>query len=252
MSCIGPMVRTAEDLGLVYGIIAGPDGRDTDVPPVPVEAVSEPDLATLRIAVAPTFPGIPIAAAIRNAVEVLARQLGPSCAVVDEAELPALAFDQELLGMMIGAFQPEAAEAPATLARYLEALGRRDRCIIAWERFFEEWNVLLCPPSLTPAFPHREPGSAIPVDGRDVDYWQVGAHAAVFNYTGHPAVVLPSGRDRDGMPIGVQIVGKRWGDSRLLGIARALATVTGGFSRPPGFEPRTTTAPRRAAGDTSS
>src|SRR5204863_573603 len=40
MSCIGPMARTAEDLALIYAIIAGPAGRDTDVPPVPAEAVS--------------------------------------------------------------------------------------------------------------------------------------------------------------------------------------------------------------------
>src|SRR5207244_3765143 len=37
MSCIGPMARTVEDLALLYPIIAGPDGRDTDVPPVPFD-----------------------------------------------------------------------------------------------------------------------------------------------------------------------------------------------------------------------
>lgn len=39
MSCIGPMARTVDDLALLYSIIAGPNGRDTDVQPVPVEAV---------------------------------------------------------------------------------------------------------------------------------------------------------------------------------------------------------------------
>ncbi|MGZ3673665.1 MAG: amidase family protein, partial [Ktedonobacterales bacterium] len=52
MSCIGPMARTAEDLALLYSIIAGPDGRDTDVPPVPLDAVPSLDLQQLRIAVA--------------------------------------------------------------------------------------------------------------------------------------------------------------------------------------------------------
>src|SRR5213078_2116751 len=41
MSCIGPMARTVEDLPLLYPIIAGPDGRDTEVPPVPVGEAPE-------------------------------------------------------------------------------------------------------------------------------------------------------------------------------------------------------------------
>lgn len=61
------------------------------------------------------------------------------------------------------------------------------------------------------------------------------AHATAFNYTGHPAVVLPWKLDRAGLPIGVQIVGKRWSESRLLAIAAALEDVTGPFQRPPGY-----------------
>src|SRR5690348_15390950 len=65
MSCIGPMARTVEDLTLLYAIIAGPDGRDTEVAPVPVEEVPQLTLKNLRIAFAPTFPGIPATAEIR-------------------------------------------------------------------------------------------------------------------------------------------------------------------------------------------
>ncbi|MFL5803406.1 MAG: amidase [Roseiflexaceae bacterium] len=235
MSCIGPMARTAEDLALVYAIIAGPDGRDTDVPPVPVDAVPELALKDLRIAVAPTFPGFPAAAAIRDAVANLAKQLSHLGAVVEEATLPTLDFDSALLGMVTGAFQPEENQPPTTLAQYLEALHRRDQSMIAWERFFQEWDALLCPPSMTTAFPHCEPGSPLHVDGQEVVYWMVGAHTTVFNYIGHPAIVLPYTLDRDGLPIGVQLVGKRWDESRLLGIARALTDVTGEFQRPPGY-----------------
>src|SRR5215469_10990101 len=69
MSCIGPMARTVEDLALLYSIIAGPDGRDTEVQPVPVDEVPQLELKHLRIAVAPTFPGFPVAADMRAAVE---------------------------------------------------------------------------------------------------------------------------------------------------------------------------------------
>ena len=64
----------------------------------------------------------------------------------------------------------------------------------------------------------------------------VSAHSTLFNYTGHPAVVLPYKLDRDGLPIGVQLVGKRWDESRLLAMAKALAEVTGEFRRPPGYQ----------------
>ncbi len=241
MSCIGPMARSVEDLALLYSIIAGPDGRDTEVAPAPVDEMSNLELKQLRIAVAPTFPGFPVAAEIRAAVEELARQLHPLCAAVGAATLPAVDFHQELVsagaltGMTTGAFQPEEQERPATLARYLEALHNRDQSIVAWEQFFAEWDMLLCPPSMVAAFPHCEPGSPLRVDGQEVVYWMVSAHSTVFNYTGHPAVVLPYSVDRDGLPIGIQVVGKRWDESHLLGIAKALSTVTGAFRRPPGY-----------------
>ena len=241
MSCIGPMARTVEDLMLLYSIIAGPDGRDTEVQPVPVNEVPQLALKQLRIAFAPTFPGFPVASEVRGAIEELALQLRPFCAAVEEAALPALDFNQEganagaLIDMMTGAFQPEKQEPPTSLARYLEALHHRDQSIIAWEQFFEEWDVLLCPPTMTTAFPHCEPGTPLHVDGQEVAYWMVGAHSMLSNYTGHPAVVLPYKLDRDGLPIGVQVVGKRWDEARLLAIAKALSEVTGAFQRPPGY-----------------
>jgi amidase len=54
-----------------------------------------------------------------------------------------------LIGMIMGAFQLEEQERPTTLAHYLEALRIRDQSIAAWEQFFEKWDVLLCPPSMT-------------------------------------------------------------------------------------------------------
>jgi amidase len=240
MSSVGPMARTVEDLALLFAIIAGPDGYDTDVAPVPVEEMPQLELHRLRIAFAPTFPGFPVAAEIRGAVEGFAGRLSTMGAVVEEAALPQVDFQQELgsagalIDMMIGAFQPKEQEGSTTLAQYLEALHRRDQSIAAWEQFFEKWDALLCPPSMMTAFPHCEPGAPLSVDGQAVSYWMVSAHGALFNYTGHPAVVLPYKLDRDGLPIGLQLVGKRWNDSRLLAIAKTLAPVTGDFRRPPG------------------
>ena len=240
MSCVGPMARSVEDFALLYGVIAGPDGHDTDVPPVPVAAPPHRELAQLRVAVAPTLPGLPVAAAIRNAIDGLARVLADAGAQVDAPTLPVmdvgedLARAGELIGMLVGAFDAAGHAPPTSLAAYLQALHQRDQSIIAWEQFFAAWDVLLCPASMCTAFAHCEPGAPLPVDGQSVEYWSVSAHATVFNYSGHPAVVVPYGLDADDMPIGVQLVGKRWDEAQLLATARALVELSGAFQRPPG------------------
>lgn len=241
MSCIGPLARTAEDLALIYGIIAGPDGRDTDVPPVPVDAPPELGLAGLRVAVAPTLPGVPAAQSVRDALQQLAQLLQRAGAIVDAAPLPAPEVGEDLMragaliGMMVGAGEPDAEEAPPSFAQYLAALHQRDQAIQAWEQFFARWDVLLCPAAMTTAFPHCAPGAPLAVDGREEMYWAVSGHTVLFNYTGHPALVLPHTRDAQGLPIGAQLVARRWDDARLLAVAQALAAATGPFRRPPGL-----------------
>jgi amidase len=241
MSCLGPLARSVDDLSLIYQIIAGPDGRDTDLAPVPLEHMPKLDLKTLRIAFAPSFPGFPVAGEISAAVENLARQLQGAGAIVEEAKLPKLDLHDDimqggaLIGMMMEAAQPEPPEQPTSVSRWFEALARRDKSILAWEQFFENWDALLCPVAMTTAFPHCEPGTPIKVDGKDQNYWMLPAYGAVFNYSGHPALSMPCGQDRDGLPIGLQLVGKRWSESRLLGIAAAIEPLTGGFRRPPGY-----------------
>lgn len=240
MACAGPIARSVEDLALLYPILAGPDGGDTEALPVPVADAPEVPLKNVRVAVATTFPGLPVAASIRDAVRALATQLAPLCRSVEEATMPAavdvgrdLSRAGELIGMALGAFEPHPTSPPAALSAYLERLHQRDQSILASEAFFETADVLLCPASTVAAFPHCKPGTPLRVDGRDETYWLVSGPSTLFNYSGHPAVVVPYGLDRDGLPIGLQIVGKRWAESRLLGIARALTAVTAEFGRPP-------------------
>ncbi|MFC3327305.1 amidase [Mesorhizobium cantuariense] len=241
MSCLGPLARSVEDLWLIYQIIAGPDGSDTDLAPVPVEDIPKLNLKTLRIAFAPSFPGFPVAGDISAAVEDLARQLQGAGAVVEEAKLPKLDLHDDLeqggalIGMMMEVAQPEPPEEPTPVSRWFEALARRDRSILAWDRFFENHDALLCPVAMTTAFPHCEPGTPIKVDGKEQSYWMLPAYGAVFNYSGHPALSMPCGLDSAGLPIGLQLVGRRWSESRLLGIARAIESLAGGFRRPPAY-----------------
>jgi amidase len=228
-------------LALLYPIIAGPDDSDTELQPVPIEEILKLSLADLRIAVAPTLPGFPVAEDIRAKVEELGRKLEQLGAMVGEAPLPELDLLDEfskagrLIGMMLGTVQPVTDGKPPILAQYFEELDERDQSIQVWERFFQSWDVLLCPVSMITAFKHCEPGTPLQVDGRDAEYSLVCAHGTIFNYTGHPAVALPCGFDRDGLPIGVQLVGKRWSESRLVASAQTVSAVAGEFRRPPGY-----------------
>jgi len=242
MSSVGPLARSVEDLALVYSLIAGPDGRDSDVPPVPLGLDAEAGpLAGLRVAFAPDFPGLPMADGMRSAVIDLAGELDRAGAIVGEARWPAfdlgdaLASAGALIGMAIGAFEQGERQSTASLADYFSALQRRDAAIGTWEHFFGDCDVLLCPVAMTNAFEHCEPGSRLLVDGKPFDYSMVSAHTCLFNYTGHPALVMPYRLDDRGLPVGVQLVGPRWGEARLLAAAAAISQRVGGFRRPPGY-----------------
>lgn len=128
-----------------------------------------------------------------------------------------------------------------SVRRYVEALTRRDALIEALERFLSDWDAFLCPVAATPAFTHRRKGArrrgkAIEIDGRLVPYWTANiSYLTVFNLTANPSVVLPFAQSEEGLPIGVQVVGRRWRDMELLSVAEKLTDVTGPFRRPPGY-----------------
>ncbi len=248
LAVCGPMARSVEDLALAFRILAGADGRDTEVPPVPVVDVPAPSIHQLRVAWAETFPGTPATRAIRQAVRTFAEQLERAGARVAEA-LPGISFEEQhelwaryyrwfaYLTVHVwkapapGRSQPE----PPTALDLIEMQQKRDEFLLAWERFFEGWDVLVCPTAIVTAFPHCPPGTPVSVDGEMAKYGQINHHCFPFNLSGHPVVVLPVGRDPEGLPIGVQAVGARWHDERLLVIATRLAEIAGPFRRPPGY-----------------
>jgi amidase len=237
MAGIGPMARSVDDLALLFRLIAGPDGCDFDVPPVPDHEMPEIALRDVRVAVAPNFPSFPLADVMRDSVLALAKKLEPLCAAVDEPSLPQLDYTTEgksaadLIAMMVGVYHPKDGDPGAKLGEYMEALRKRDQSIAVWERFFEQWDVLLCPTAMITAFPHCPKDTKLDVDGKKVDYSMIGAHTTLFNYTGQPAAVIPVSHDEHGLPIGLQLVAKRWDEPRLLGIARVIAQVTAGGVR---------------------
>jgi amidase len=244
LSCLGPMARDLDDLALALAIVAGPDGADGDVPPVPLGSPRRVALRELRLAVAPTLPGVAVAGDVRRAVERVAAAAADAGARVEE-RLPAVDWEAQhalfgdLVATVTGVLDPGATlrDEQRTLAWYLGALDRRDRAAAPWERFLADVDALLLPPAMATAFPHATEGSAVDVDGRRVSYLAHGAFLTFANLAGLPALVAPAGPGDDGLPVGVQLVGRRWSERRLLDVARALERggVLPGFRAPPGY-----------------
>jgi len=141
--------------------------------------------------------------------------------------------------VITGVVDPQASlgDEQRSLLWYLDALERRDRFVATWERFFEGLDGLLLPAAMTSAFTHRESGAPIEVDGERVDYGALGLPLVFGNLTGLPGLAVPAGLDRDGLPLAVQLVGPRWSEMRLLGIAGELerAGILPGFQAPPAY-----------------
>ncbi|HMM41648.1 MAG TPA: amidase [Thermomicrobiales bacterium] len=241
MNCIGPLARSLDDLDLALRVIAGPDPAEPDVPPAPLPAVSPPPLDGLRVAFAPSFPGLPADAATRATVERLASALEQHGARVEE-RLPEIDFEEQLatraaLRAIVRMLVEPPAGGPPSAEEYFRVLQRRDEIVGAWERYFATVDALICPVMMIPAFEHRARGDDVTLDGQPASYDLLAGYCRPFNLTGHPVVTLPAGSSPEGLPIGVQLVGARWSESRLLGIAQSMAAALPeiGVRHPPGY-----------------
>ena len=242
LACLGPLARDLDDLALVLRLISGPSGREPEIPPLPLGPLRRRPLAGLRLAVASSLPGARVSAVLRQAVERVAEaaatagaEVAPWQPEVDWDGLYAL-FD-DLCAVVTGIFAPgaELRDEQRSLGWYLAALDRRDRVTAALERSLADVDALLLPPALDVAFPHAAPYAAVDVDGVPVPYLEHGRMLVPFNLGGGPSLVVPCGRDPQGLPIGLQLAGARWSETRLLAVAAALERggVLPGFSPPP-------------------
>ena len=234
MGVFGPMARSVEDLRLALELLAKPNAHDSEVPPIPWRDVPPLSLPDLRIAWTSSFPGVLIDSGIRTAIERLTSELERQGARLERC-FPDLDLNEQtpfagrLFSLIVGAF----ATPPTSLGDYLTALHQRDVYIAKWEQFFEDWDVLLCPVHNITA-PHYA-DKVIMVDGEELVLETAASPADLSPAAGLPSVIMPLSRDRDGLPIGVQLLGRRWEDERLLRIAERISEVTGGFQRPPGY-----------------
>jgi Asp-tRNA(Asn)/Glu-tRNA(Gln) amidotransferase A subunit family amidase len=94
-----------------------------------------------------------------------------------------------------------------------------------------KYPILLCPPAAIPAFRHGERNWVI--DGKTVEYLDAWSYTEWFNLLGNPAAVVPVSQSAEGLPIGVQIVGRPWEEEQVLSVSTVLENEFGPGKAPP-------------------
>jgi aspartyl-tRNA(Asn)/glutamyl-tRNA(Gln) amidotransferase subunit A len=246
----GPITRTVADAALMLSVLAGPDVRDplclSDVPEDYPRAVVQPSVRGLRVAYSRNLGLVAVdpevVARTDAAAAVFASELG---AAVDEAT-PDLPDPEEAMMVMWSVTEGVAAvdevlprvkrddvdpslleladrgERISAFDYFRAAHAFRGRYYAGMRRFFERYDLLLTPTLAVPPFPHPGwmPGPG-EIGGRPINPFLGWLLTFPFNLTGQPAISVPCGFSRDGLPIGLQIVGRVRADGALLRAAAA-------------------------------
>lgn len=262
----GPLARSAEDLALSLEILSGPEHFNRKGWRLDLPRPEKSRLADFRVAIFPSDDNAPVDTEIADRIQSLGETLAGRGATVSDTARPDIdirgsyeTFLHLLHSVMAAGVPPEQLErnkryAEATdpadhadqaimsramvlsHAAWLAANGRRERMRYAWDAFFTDWDILLCPQMATTAFKHdHTPFSqrTIEVNGRPQPYFQQLFWSGIITGPLLPSTVFPTGVSRAGLPIGVQAVGNAFDDYLTIDFARLLAEEIGGFQAPP-------------------
>lgn len=255
----GPMGRTVSDVALLMSVIAGESATD----PLTVSGIGaqfavlpEVSCKGLRIAVSPTLGGLPFEPAVRRVLEDGVRHCEALGCIVEEAEpdfsgadhafevFRALAF-----ATTYGGVRAEHGERLKETVRWNIDLGlsldgaavaqaerARSQLFARMQALLQQYDFLIAPVSQVLPFPvaTEYPTEIAGVGMESYIAWMRSCYRITI--TGHPALSLPCGFTDDGLPVGLQIVGKYRGERELLAFAHMLEQANPvGQRRPPGL-----------------
>jgi Asp-tRNA(Asn)/Glu-tRNA(Gln) amidotransferase A subunit family amidase len=241
------MARSVRDLALTLEVMAGPSVADDLTWPVPVgdlvAAAERADVSGARVAWSVDLGFVPVEPDVRAAfaaalaalgdagwplVEAHPRPIPPTALWNTIATAEGYASEGPLLAefgdrMSEGVAEIVRAGAAVTAAEYVDAQHERAEYTRAWGEFFEDHDLLLTPAMQLTALPL---GVLAPerIDGEPVDpfFDDWCSFCLPANLTGQPAASVPIGLGNGGLPVGLQIVGRRWEDARVLAAAAAV------------------------------
>ncbi len=250
----GPMARTVADTALLLSVIAQrSSGTRRDPMAFPLDAsafanLAPLDLRTLRVAVTTDLGGVLVSQSVRRTfaerVTRLARLVGVcDWHAIDLQRAPAVDWHlrQDLFVTQYShqAKSWDAGFNPNVRATYDSALATpmadiaeaRRAQMELYQQFnaiYDDYDVVICPGVSVAPFPwqHLNPPE---IDGEPVaNYMAWLALTASITVVGHPVVALPCGRDANGTPFGIQVIGAMYGDHALLRVAQALEAAFAG------------------------
>jgi len=268
----GPMARTAADVKMLFEVLAHYDPADPFSTPVPqcwLDPV--PDVAAFRdspmrqlgassgcrVGLLRGWYETPVQAAIAAAVEKAARALSDLGFVVEPFQPRGLEraealwwffFTQlwarvflksvedkrgELHWTGVELFEQALSEPEPSIPQLLENFAVRDKMRTSLLEQMETHRVLLLPAAGVTAFPHRS--RRWPAGVRSIGLREAMSPLTPFNLFGMPGLVIPFGFDEEGMPCGIQLVGRPYDEELLLEIGIALESARGPFPTPPGY-----------------
>lgn len=240
---IGPMSRSVSDAALLLSVIAGFDGRDRHSAPTSFKfdrELLDRGIQDLRLAFTPDWGWANVDPETRRvfeeAVSVFAGQLDADLEesfppitytqddfwklVASEADLGGLRALVEEHGSKMSQSVRDLVRTPWTATDFTDAKRERQHVTNVLNKFFMEYDLLITPTVAVPAFPLGSLGpdqiGGVPVKD---NAWIAFTHP--FNLSGQPAISVPAGFTQEGLPVGLQIAGRRFEDLRVLQAARA-------------------------------
>jgi amidase len=270
ITVVGPLARGAEDLEIALDVIAGPDEIDARGWKLGLPKAKKKKLRDFKVAVVLSDPNAEVDHSVQDEIQKLADFLGKRKAKVDDKARPAL--DTTELNDVYIRLLRAATSGRLSEAAYLEAMRdaaalpdddksyfarmqrgnslshrtwiqlneKRHRMRLAWDTFFEDYDLMLCPVAVTAAFPHdhKDPRHerTVVVNNRKVPvvdqiFWAGYASVAYL-----PASAAPIGQSKEGLPIGVQIIGRQYDDYTCIEFAKLLEREYRSFVPPPSYQ----------------
>ncbi|MDQ2049094.1 amidase [Natronolimnohabitans sp. A-GB9] len=251
----GPIARTVEDTALALEVLSGPDHRDPFSVPAGdddfLKAIDRP-ATELSIAYSPDLDLQPVDPVVRETVGDAVADLEATGVTVRDADvsLPDSGTLRQAYYAQVGAYFASVAErvedrygidfetadveetlrSTIALGRTLDSLeerranGPRTEAYHAIEAAMGDADALVTPTLTVPPYgKHLSDRYPTEIDGHDVDGIPTDAMLTwVFNLTGHPVASVPAGLTDDGLPVGLQVVGRRYAESDVLAVAAAL------------------------------
>ena len=245
LSVLGPMARTVEDAALLLAAIAGPDSRVPISLETPGARFADPlgrEFAGTRIAFDPDLGGLPVD---RRVADVLTAEFGAFEAIgceIEHASMDWSGADEAFRTLRAWSFASMFVDMPAGDRRVLKetirwniaegealtgaAVSRAERLRTAlfarMHTFMERYEYLVLPVNQVPPFDVDVPYPT-EIEGVAMNTyidWMKSAYYVTL--TGHPAISVPFGFTPEGLPVGVQIVGRHHDDFGVLQLAYAI------------------------------